>query len=257
VADSRFSLRGLQLRRRLGDLRRKAASGESVGRQPFLQAPAAVIWLVVVLLGAHAARVFVFPRSGTSWFYEYGFVPARYSHTYLEAHRINPGNLLERAVPFVSYMFFHASLAHVAVNCALLLAFGSIVARLFGTLRFFLFFFLCGIAGAAVHLALNWGSDVPVVGASAGVSGLMAAGFRGIAPTSPRHRLAPIFSPRILVWSAIWVLANVVAGLTGLGAGRFEVVAWQAHLGGYAAGLLLAGPFDFWERKRAPVRLPT
>jgi membrane associated rhomboid family serine protease len=257
VADSRFSLRRLQLRRRLGDLKRKALSRESMRGQPFLRAPAAVLWLVVLILCAHAARVFVFSRSGTSWFYEYGFVPARYSHTYLEVHRINPGNLLDRAIPFVSYMFLHANLAHVAVNCALLLAFGSIVARLFGTLRFLLFFFLCGIAGAAVHLALNWGSDVPVVGASAGVSGLMAAGFRGIAPASPRRRLAPIFSPRILVWSAIWVLANVVAGMTGLGAGRLEVVAWQAHLGGYAAGLLLAGPFDFWERKRAPVRLPT
>jgi membrane associated rhomboid family serine protease len=204
-------------------------------------------------------RVFLFPAHTDALFRLYALYPSRYSRAFLETHvpPADPGNILERAIPFVSYMFLHASLAHVAVNCALLLAFGSIVARLFGTLRFFLFFFLCGIAGAAVHLALNWGSDVPVVGASAGVSGLMAAGFRGIAPTSPRHRLAPIFSPRILVWSAIWVLANVVAGLTGLGAGRFEVVAWQAHLGGYAAGLLLAGPFDFWERKRAPVRLPT
>ena len=62
---------------------------------------------------------------------------------------------------------------------------------------------------------------------------------------------------RILLWSGLWVAVNVVAGLTGLGAGRLEVVAWQAHIGGYAAGLLLAGPFDFFARRNAPVRLPT
>jgi membrane associated rhomboid family serine protease len=257
VADSRFSLRGLQLGRRLAAWRGKIASDESADRQPFLQAPAAVVWLIVLLLGAHAARVFVFSRSGASWFYEYGFVPARYSRVYLEAHQINPGNLLERALPFVSYMFLHANFTHVAVNCVWLLAFGPIVARRFGTLPFFLFFFLCGIAGAGVHLALNWGSDAPVVGASAAVSGLMAAGFRMIAPTSPRRRIADILSPQIMLWSAIWAAVNVVAGLTGLGAGRLEVVAWQAHIGGYAAGLFLAGPFDFLARRRVPVRLPT
>lgn len=256
MPDWKYLLRRL-LGDRAGKVKRTISNLKLSREQPFLQSPAVVIWLVVLLLGAHATRVFVSSRASTSWFYEYGFVPARYSHAYLETHRINPGNLLERALPFVSYMFFHANLMHVAVNCALLLAFGSIVARLFGTLRFLLFFLLCGIAGAAVHLALNWGSDVPVVGASAGISGLMAAGFRRIAPTSPRRRLAPIFSPRILVWSAIWVAANVVAGLTGISAGRLEVVAWQAHLGGYAAGLILAGPFDFWARRRAPVRLPT
>jgi membrane associated rhomboid family serine protease len=201
--------------------------------------------------------VFVFTRFGAGWLYEYGFVPARYSRAYLESHALNPGNLLERALPFVTYMFLHANWAHVLLNCVWLLAFGPVVARRFGTLRFMLFFLLCGIAGAAVHLALNWGSDAPVVGASAAVSGLMAAAFRMIAPTSPRRRIADILSPRILLWSAIWVVVNVVAGLTGLGAGRLEVVAWQAHIGGYAGGLLLTGPFDFFARRSTPLRLPT
>jgi membrane associated rhomboid family serine protease len=225
---------------------------EPTPRQPLLRSPAAVIWLILILLGAHAARVFVFPQSGPSWFYEYGFVPARYSPAYLESHGINPGNFIERAWPFVTYMFLHANFTHVVINCVWLLAFGPIVARRFGAVGFLVFFLLCGIAGAAVHLALNWGSDAPVIGASAGVSGLMGAGFRMIGANSAERRLEPILSPRILLWTAIWVVVNVVAGLTGLGAGRLEVVAWQAHLGGYAAGLLLAGLFDWFARTGSP-----
>jgi membrane associated rhomboid family serine protease len=52
------------------------------------------------------------------------------------------------------------------------------------------------------------------------------------------------------LWSAFWIIINVVAGLTGLGTGPgIQLVAWEAHIGGYFAGLLLAGPAD-WLRRR-------
>ena len=58
--------------------------------------------------------------------------------------------------------------------------------------------------------------------------------------------MAPILSRQILLVSAVWAVINVLAGLTGLGTGGtgVQLIAWQAHLGGYAAGLLLAGLFD-------------
>jgi membrane associated rhomboid family serine protease len=232
-------------------------SGESDPRQPFLRAPAAVIELILILVCAHLVRIYALPSASTAWIYNYGFWPARYSHTYLAARSGNPGSLLDRALPFVTYIFLHANFTHLLLNCVWLLAFGPIVARRFGAPLFLVFFLLCGIAGAAVHLALNWGSEAPVIGASAAVSGLMGASFRMIGTSPSDRHLEPILSPRILLWTGIWVVLNVVAGLTGLGAGRFEVVAWQAHLGGYAAGLLLAGPFDSLGRRRAPAGRPT
>lgn len=222
--------------------------------QPFLRAPAVVLWLILALIATHVVRVFAFSRDADTIFVTYGFVPARYSHAYLEAHGLNPGSILERALPFVTYMFLHGSFMHVAVNSVWLLAFGPIVARRFGSLLFLLFFLACGIGGAAVHLACNWQSAAPVIGASAAISGLMAAGFRmmPIPGREPWRPLAPVFSPRILVWTALWVIVNVIAGVTGLGTGReVQLVAWQAHLGGYAAGLLLAGPFDALASRRA------
>ncbi|HEX4077874.1 MAG TPA: rhomboid family intramembrane serine protease [Rhizomicrobium sp.] len=220
---------------------------ESNQNQPFLRAPAAVLWLIAVLIGAHALRVLVFKNDSDALFVTYGFVPARYSYNYLASHGLNPGTALERALPFITYMFLHGGWAHVLINSVWLLAFGPIVARRFGWLLFLGFFLVCGIAGAAAHLACNWGSTAPVIGASAAISGLMAAGFRmlPLAPRTGRTPLAPVLSPRILLWTALWVLVNVIAGVTGLGTGgEVQLVAWQAHLGGYAAGLLLAGPFD-------------
>src|SRR5215469_7892133 len=206
-------------------------SDPSEPRQPFLRAPAVVIGLIAVLVCAHLARIYVFSSASTAWIYNYGFVPARYSHTYLYAHGLNPGNFLERALPFVTYIFLHGNYTHVLFNCLWLLAFGPVVARRFGALLFLAFFLICGIAGAAVYLGLNWGSEAPVIGASGAVSGLMAASFRMIGIGAEDRRLESIVSPRILLWTGIWVVLNIVAGLTGLGAGRFELVAWQAHLG--------------------------
>ena len=77
-------------------------AGQSEPRQPFLRAPAVVIGLIIVLVGAHVARIYAFPGTSTAWIYNYGFVPARYSHAYLYSHGLNPGNFLERALPFVT-----------------------------------------------------------------------------------------------------------------------------------------------------------
>lgn len=232
-------------------------------RQPFLQAPAAAFVLIGILVLAHLARVLAPAKLSDEILLSFAFIPARYSHAFLTAHHLNPGSLFDRILPFVSYIFLHADWTHLAVNSVWLLPFGSVVARRYGGMLFFLFFLLCGIAGAATHLAFNWGSAAPVIGASAAVAGLMAAAFRMMGAPGERPELAPLTSPRILIWTVIWALLNVIAGVTGMGAGtEVRLVAWQAHLGGYLAGLLLAGPFDLLaglplgrkrkSRKRAP-----
>jgi membrane associated rhomboid family serine protease len=226
---------------------------DTSGPQPFLRAPAVVLWLILALVGAHALRVFEFPD--LKWIAIYGFVPARYSSTYLAQYGANPGSFLDQALPFVTYIFLHGSWTHLAINCIWMLPFGPVVARRFGPLLFLVFFLVCGIAGAAAHLVCNWGSPAPVIGASAAVSGLMAAAFRMLPPDrdSTRRPLEPIFSTRIIIWTVLWIVVNVIAGVTGLGTGGgVQLVAWQAHIGGYAAGLFLAGSVDMLARPRGP-----
>jgi len=218
-------------------------------RQPIFRAPAVVLWLIGLLAALHLARISR-PVLSDALVYEYGLYPLRYSHAFLESHMANPGTLWERVVPFLSYLGLHGSWTHLIINCLWLLAFGPIVARRFGNVLFLLFFLACGVAAALCYLALNWGSPVPVVGASGAISGLMAAAIRmlpGQAPwvTQSEAPLAPLLSRQILVFSAIWAAINVLTALTGLGVGgESGLIAWQAHLGGFLAGLLLCGPLD-------------
>jgi len=219
-------------------------------RQPIFRAPPAVLWLIGVLTAMHLARVSRAEAQSDALVYEFGLYPLRYSRAFLESHMANPGTLLERAVPFVSYIGLHGSWTHLIINCLWLLAFGPIVARRFGAVLFVLFFLICGIAAAAFYLAFNWGSPVPVVGASGAISGLMAAAFRMLPGQAPwtvagEAPLAPLLSRPILVFSALWGGINLMTAVTGFGmAGEGGLVAWQAHLGGYVAGLLLSGVFD-------------
>jgi membrane associated rhomboid family serine protease len=224
--------------------------------EPFLNAPASVLWLITGLMAAHGARALAPEAVGNRILTTYAFVPARYSSETLNAHGIAPANLFEQAVTFVSYVFLHANFTHVIINSLWLLAFGPAVARRLGTLLFLVFFAACGVAAALCHLALNWGSLIPVVGASGSVAGLMGAGIRIMyrernLTFGERPKLASVLAPPVLFFSAVWVIVNIAAGLTGLGlTDNMALVAWEAHLGGYFTGLLLIGPFDMLRARR-------
>ncbi len=229
-------------------------------RQPFFRAPAVVPWLIAVLAVAHGARIWASPDRSLGLVFQYGLVPARYSRTFLESRMLNPGPIWEQVLPFVTYMGLHNDWTHLAINCLWLLAFGPIVARRFGTFLFLAFFIMCGVMGGLAYLAFNWGSEIPVVGASGAISGLMGAAVRMLPGQTPwatpgETPLAPLFSRQILVFTAVWLAVNMLAGLTGMGMGDESVaIAWQAHLGGFASGLLLAGAFD--QMRPRPTGLP-
>jgi membrane associated rhomboid family serine protease len=223
-------------------------------RQPVFRAPLVVLGMIALLVGAHVARTLVTPQQSLGWINQYAFIPARYSAQFLSQHGIDGGGLWERAIPFLSYMGLHGDYTHVTINCLFLLAFGPIVARRFGVFLFLAFFMICGAAAAVTYLLLNWGSMEPVVGASGAISGLMAAGIRLLPTERPfmpgqdppaESPMLPLWSRQIIMFTLIWAALNMVAGLTGLGMpGDAGMIAWQAHLGGYVAGLLLSGPFD-------------
>ncbi len=209
-------------------------------REPFLHAPTSVLWLIGLLVLVHVARVVAPTALSDDLLTQYAFIPARYSGSF------GTSGLLGLTAPFISHMFLHANFVHLGVNCIWLLAFGPIVARRFGTMLFYLFFIICGLVGALTFLAFDWGSTAGAIGASGAISGLMAAGIRmypwqGSLTTSP---MAPIFSSQVLVFTGFWLATNLLFGLTGIGAGgEIQQIAWQAHLGGYFAGLFLAGVF--------------
>src|SRR5438046_1797317 len=119
-------------------------------REPLLNAPAIVLWLIAALLATHFLRV-ALPGDWPDILVErFAFIPTRYSGDPAFAR----DTLLDKAFPFVSHIFLHASVAHVTVNSLWLLAFGPVLARRVGSVKFVLFFLLCGIAGAVAHLVI-------------------------------------------------------------------------------------------------------
>ena len=219
-------------------------------RQPIFRSPAVVLWLIGALVALHLARISAPGGQPDELIFQFGLYPLRYSHAFLESRMADPGSLWDRAIPFISYMGLHGSWTHLIINSLWLLAFGPIVARRFGGALFLFFFSACGVVAALCYLALNWGSPVPVVGASGAISGLMAAALRmlpGQAPWAAQSEapLAPLLSRQLLMFTVVWTAINLMTAFTGFGmGGENGLIAWQAHLGGYVAGLLLSGPFD-------------
>ena len=221
-------------------------------REPFLRAPASVIVLIGILAAAHVARILAPVALQDTILNLLALDPIIYSTAALHALGVAAPGLLQRLLPPLGHIFLHANFTHLAFNCLWLLVFGPVVARRYGTVLFYVFFLLCGLAGAAAFVGFEWGQNVGAIGASGAISGLMAAGIRMLRMREPwllgaTMPLLSLRSSQVVSFTAVWLVVNLVTGLIGLGpTGTLQAIAWQDHLGGYLAGLLLAGPFDLY-----------
>jgi len=218
-------------------------------REPVFRVPGVVTALIAVLVAAHLARVWLFSAATSEQIVaDCGFAPLRLAQG-------AGSSLAETVLPFLGYVFLHADATHLTINCLWLLAFGPVVARRWGAPAFLLFFLAGGAASALAYLALAWGQAGIIIGASGAISALMAAAMRmlrmppSLPPGLVEGPLLPLWSSQILVTSAVWVGINLLSGLAGLDpSGGTHAIAWQAHLGGYFAGLFLTGPIDHFLR---------
>jgi membrane associated rhomboid family serine protease len=141
------------------------------------------------------------------------------------------------------------------VNLVWLAAFGSPLAVRIGNLRIVILSLVAAFAGAALHLAWYFGDTTPMIGASAVVSGYMGAAARfafqpgrrrGLNIHGPALPLAKSFSDkRFLSFLAVWLGLNFIfgSGFVPL-AGEGVSIAWQAHVGGFVAGILAFSLLD-------------
>jgi membrane associated rhomboid family serine protease len=229
-------------------------------REPLLNVPAVVIALLLMLCAVHAVRTLLLSDAlDRELLRAFAFVPSRYDAV---PPRELIGGFGAQIWTFVTYAFIHADLTHLGFNSIWLLAFGSPVARRFGAARFLAFSAVTAAAGAAVHLAMNIGQSEFVIGASAAISGMMGGSLRfafqpggaldmwrrgdGDPDHAPAASLIGALRNRqVLIFLAIWFGLNFVFGLGALSfAGADQVVAWEAHIGGFLAGLVLFSAFD-------------
>jgi membrane associated rhomboid family serine protease len=230
-------------------------------RERMLNVPAAVVVLLAVLGLVQLLLMFVLTAEQTTEFLLlFAFIPARYDFSVL-SDVAWPGGWAADIWTFVTYALIHADLSHLIFNAVWLLAFGSPVARRFGSLRFTGFMALTAAAGAAVHLVTHFGELLPMVGASAAISGAMAAAARFAfqrggplemwrdraeacrVPAAPLS--VSLRDPRVIAFLLVWFGVNILFGVFSLGMpGVEQAIAWQAHIGGFLAGLLAFAAFD-------------
>lgn len=199
---------------------------QQAAAQPLINLP----FLTKILMGAFVAifviMTYVLPQAGLEWVYIHlGFIPGRFTG----ALAFEPLALITP----LTHIFIHGSWLHLAMNTVMMAAFGSGIERWMGARRMAIYFFLCGLCGAAFHFALNLHSAYPVIGASGALSGLFAAAIimlnRGRAEMGGRFGILPF----IILWIGITV------GFGMMGSPDGHDIAWAAHLGGFLGGFVI------------------
>jgi membrane associated rhomboid family serine protease len=184
------------------------ASAPPPRRQPIFNLPGVVLAVVAVLVGIHLLRGVLSDEQNLRLLQNFAFVPGRFTNLVapnriaetlaaaqaqgslngaIAQYFLGDGKPLWWTV--LSYALLHANYLHLGFNCLWLIAFGAAVARRFGALRFVLFCIATALAGALTHYATHLFDLQPVIGASAIVSGTMAAvvrfAFQPGAPLNP------------------------------------------------------------------------
>jgi membrane associated rhomboid family serine protease len=230
--------------------------------EPIFNVPRVIVAMIALFGIVHAVRVYLLtPEADFEFLLLFAFIPARYASTLLVDGGY-PGGWGAQVWSFVTYAFIHADLTHLGMNTAWFLPFGSAVARRFGPPRFLGFFAVTAACGAAMHLAFHAGEGTFVIGASAAISAMMAASMRFAfqpgGPLASWHAddprayhipalplLGALRDPRVLIFLMLWFGLNILFGLGSLPiAGAGQTVAWEAHIGGFLAGLILFSMFD-------------
>jgi membrane associated rhomboid family serine protease len=173
----------------------------------------------------------------------FAVMPARYSYLIGHGADLSVADFL----PFFTMMFLHGGWLHLILNMWTLWLFGSTVEDRLGHGRYLVFYVVCGVAAAVAHVVFNLTSQVPVLGASGAIAGVLGCYMR-LFPLARVIVVVPIifiplfFEIYAFVFVGIWFLLQILQGTAELfmpstGGG----VAWWAHVGGFVVGFLL-GP---------------
>ena len=201
-----------------------------------------VTWGLILL----NSLVFLFelslpPKRLEAFFYEFGMVPAYFGRV----DWTDPGSVLQTDFwPFLTMMFVHGGWLHIVGNMWFLYLFGDNVEDSMGSGRFLFFYLLCGLAAGVIQYASYPQSEVPNIGASGAIAGVMGA-YLILFPQARIITLIPIlFFPFIVEIPAvfflgIWALTQLFNVFTISPMAEHGGIAFWAHVGGFVVGILL------------------
>lgn len=206
--------------------------------------------VTVLIIAANVALFFYQASSGNfnRYLFQYGAIPSELTgFVDMEPHIPYPVHMT-----VVTSLFMHGGLFHLAGNMLFLWIFGNNVEDIFGRIPFTIYYLLCGIGATAAHTIQFSSSNIPLVGASGAISGIMAAYLIAF----PRAKVHVLFWFFIFIkvipfpaWFVItiWFLLQL---LNFSAPGAPTQIAWGAHVGGFLVGLSLYLPFIGYARSR-------
>jgi len=169
--------------------------------------------------------------------YIYGLVPARYSIPQITSYFTTSQQLFS----LLSFMFLHGGFWHLLGNMWSLYIFGDNIEDRLGPLRYLVFYLLCGITSGFSHLIINLHSNIPTIGASGAIAGVMGA-YLILYPHAKILTLIPIiFIPWFIEIPAFFFLGLwfVFQFISAAGShGGIGGIAWWAHIGGFIFGII-------------------
>ncbi|NIP31174.1 MAG: rhomboid family intramembrane serine protease [Candidatus Dadabacteria bacterium] len=177
-----------------------------------------------------------------NFFYEYGLIPKKLIS-------FSSYGFFERFVPFGTSLFIHGGILHLLGNLLFLFIFGANVEDRLGHFKYLLFYLICGFGAALFQILTNFRSEIPVIGASGAISGVLGA-YLVYFPHSRILTLVPIFifihimHIRAYIFILIWFIFQFVSGIGASSAGSPGGIAFWAHIGGFICGTIFAHNYN-------------
>ena len=208
--------------------------------QPRYSTPYVNTFLIVLNILIFFYQWTLGPRAGDAFARIYGEVPSHLAAFLAGSHRYT---LPDVVVPFFTSMFLHGSWMHVLGNMWFLYIFGDNIEDYLGHFKYLIFYLLSGVIAMSTQVAIYPGSNVPTVGASGAIAGVLGAYFL----LYPRARVLTWFFVFVLylpAWIVLgeWIVIQFLNGTATLSMnpGRdVGGVAFWAHVGGFVAGMIL------------------
>lgn len=178
--------------------------------------------------------------------YSYGAIP----HNLVSFESNQP---IHPALTIFTSMFMHGGLFHLAWNMLFFWIFGNNIEERLGHVRFIFFYLFCGVVAAFSHVLLSPGSNVPMIGASGAVSGMLGA-YILLFPMARIRTLVflgfyiTVVELPALIVIGFWAIIQVVSGLISQGNAAQGGIAFFAHVGGFIAGL---ATIKLWQPRRS------
>jgi membrane associated rhomboid family serine protease len=211
---------------------------------PRRSVPVVTLLLIAVNVGIFIHQLALPAAAGEAFVRLYGLVPAKIELALAGRHY----SFGEALLPLFTCMFLHGGFLHILGNMWFLWIFGANVEDRLGSVPYLFFYLVCGTGSGVAQVLFSWGSQLPSIGASGAISGVLGA-YIVFFPRSRIMTLVPLFiiwfTARIpaMIFIGLWFIIQFLSGLSSLGPTSLaatEGVAWWAHVGGFLLGLLLA-----------------